>query len=83
MNDGTNRAMINGVVYNSPLVPAVMSELSLGPNATSQEAYGPYSILLNHLEVVDIVVKNADKGKHPLYAFTLGFISAWAILTAP
>ncbi|KAG6332533.1 hypothetical protein ID866_6557 [Astraeus odoratus] len=67
MNDGTNRAMINDVVYNSPVVPAVLSELSLGENATVQEAYGPYSYLLDHLDVVDIVVKNTDSNNHPFH----------------
>ncbi|KIJ14567.1 Ferroxidase [Paxillus involutus ATCC 200175] len=67
MNDGTNRAMFNNVVYNSPLVPAIMSTLTLGSNATVQEAYGPYSILLNHLDVVDIVIKNSDVGMHPFH----------------
>jgi iron transport multicopper oxidase len=66
MNDGTNHATLNGYVYNSPIVPAIMSVLTLGDNATSQEAYGPYSIMLNHLDVVDIVVNNADTGSHPL-----------------
>lgn len=66
MNDGTNHATLNGYVYNSPIVPAIMSALTLGDNATSQEAYGPYSIMLNYLDVVDIVVQNADKGSHPL-----------------
>lgn len=66
MNDGTNHAMLNGYVYDSPIVPAIISVLTLGDNATVQEAYGPYSIMLNHLDVVDIVVKNADTGSHPL-----------------
>lgn len=66
MNDGTNHATLNGYVYNSPIVPAIMSVLTLGENATAQEAYGPYSIMLNHLDVVDIVIKNGDKGSHPL-----------------
>jgi hypothetical protein len=66
MNDGTNHALFNNLVYNHPSVPAVMSALSLGENATSQEAYGPYSFLLNYGDVVDIVVKNADTGQHPL-----------------
>ncbi|KAN0085920.1 Ferroxidase [Tylopilus felleus] len=67
MNDGTNHATLNGYVYNSPIVPAIMSALTLGDNATSQEAYGPYSIMLNYLDVVDIVVQNADKGSHPFH----------------
>lgn len=66
MNDGTNHGMLNGYVYNSPIVPAIVSALTLGDNATVQEAYGPYSIMLNHLDVVDIVVNNSDKGSHPL-----------------
>ncbi|KAL4068587.1 Ferroxidase [Scleroderma yunnanense] len=67
MNDGTNRAMINDVVYNQPIVPAVLSELSLGQNATIQEAYGPYSYMLDHLDVVDLLVKNTDKNHHPFH----------------
>ncbi|KAG8216479.1 Fet3 protein [Butyriboletus roseoflavus] len=67
MDDGTNHGTLNGYVYNSPIVPAIMSTLTLGENATTQEVYGPYSIMLNHLDVVDIVVKNNDKGSHPFH----------------
>ena len=66
MTDGTNRALINDVTFNYPLVPTVFSELSLGSNATIQDAYGPLSIVLDHLEVFDIVIQNTDAGKHPL-----------------
>jgi iron transport multicopper oxidase len=66
MTDGTNRALINDVTFNYPLVPAVFSELSLGSNATIQQAYGPLSVVLDHLEVFDIVIQNTDTGKHPL-----------------
>lgn len=66
MEDGTNRAMFNGVTYNSPLVPAILSELTLGSNATTAGAYGPSSFVLNHNDVIDIVIKNGDVGKHPL-----------------
>ncbi|KAF7323750.1 Fet3 protein [Mycena kentingensis (nom. inval.)] len=67
MDDGTNHAMFNSVTYNSPLTPAILSALSLGGNATVAEAYGPQSFVLNHMEVVDIVVKNGDAGKHPFH----------------
>jgi iron transport multicopper oxidase len=67
MNDGTNHATVNQITYNSPLVPAVFSALSLGSNATTAEAYGPLSFVVNHLDVVDIVIKNADTGKHPFH----------------
>ena len=67
MDDGTNRAMFNGQTFNSPLVPTVMSAMSLGgDNATTASAYGPYTFILDHLEVVDIVLQNGDAGKHPL-----------------
>jgi iron transport multicopper oxidase len=66
MSDGTNRAMFNQITYNMPLVPAILSALTLGENATVSEAYGPLSFVLGHLDVVDIVLKNADSGKHPL-----------------
>jgi iron transport multicopper oxidase len=67
LSDGTNRAVINHeVTFNYPLVPTVFSELTLGPSATIQQAYGPLSIVLDHLEVFDIVIQNADTGGHPL-----------------
>ncbi|KAI8986650.1 Fet3 protein [Trametes punicea] len=67
MQDGTNHAMFNGITYNSPLVPTIMSEMSLGENATIASAYGPTSFVVDHLTVFDIVVKNSDAGKHPFH----------------
>ena len=66
MDDGTNRAMFNAVTWNPPVVPALFSELSLGPNATAESAYGPLTYVVDHMEVFDIVLKNGDAGKHPL-----------------
>ena len=66
LDDGTNRAMFNQQTYNSPIVPSIFSEMSLGGNATDVTAYGPYAFVLDHLEVVDIVLQNGDAGKHPL-----------------
>ena len=59
--------MFNGQTFVTPIVPTVFSEMSLGTNATVQEAYGPFSFVLNHLEVFDIILQNGDAGKHPLY----------------
>jgi iron transport multicopper oxidase len=67
MDDGTNHAMFNLITYNPPLVPAVVSAISLGSNATTAEAYGPLSFVVDQFDVVDIVIKNGDAGKHPLY----------------
>jgi iron transport multicopper oxidase len=67
-DDGTNRASFNGESYMWPLVPAVFSALTLGENATVERAYGPLSFVIAHGEVVDILLKNGDAGKHPLSA---------------
>ncbi|KAI0305242.1 Fet3 protein [Multifurca ochricompacta] len=67
MDDGTNRALFNQVTYNSPLVPTVLSTLTLGVNATTATAYGTTSIVLDHLSAVEIILKNGDRGKHPFH----------------
>jgi len=67
MDDGTNRAMFNQITYNPPLVPAVVSAISLGSNATTADAYGPLSFVVDQFDVVDIVIKNGDAGKHPFH----------------
>ncbi|KAF9073368.1 ferroxidase [Rhodocollybia butyracea] len=67
MDDGTNHAMFNQITYNSPLVPAILSELTLGSNATVAEAYGPLSFVVDHMDVVDIVIQNSDAGVHPFH----------------
>ncbi|KAI0938395.1 hypothetical protein AcV5_000087 [Taiwanofungus camphoratus] len=84
LDDGTNHALVNGVTYNSPLVPAVLSQLTLGANASVAEAYGPLSFVVNHLDVVDIVLKNADTGKHPfhLHGHTMQIVNRAADYTS-
>jgi iron transport multicopper oxidase len=67
MDDGTNRAMFNQVTYNYPRVPTVLSVLTLGSNATDATAYGTGGFVLDHLSAVQIILKNGDVGKHPLY----------------
>ena len=74
MDDGTNRAMFNQVTYNSPKVPAILSTLTLGSDAVVEKAYGPLSFVVGDKEVVDLVVKNGDAGKHPLYDFSIRLI---------
>lgn len=66
MDDGTNRGMFNQVTYNYPLVPGLFSAMTLGDNATNEYSYGPSAYVLEHNEVVDIVIKNGDDGDHPL-----------------
>jgi iron transport multicopper oxidase len=54
--------MFNLVTYNSPLVPTVLSAMTIGGNATDALVYGPQSF--EHMDVLNIVVKNGDTRKH-------------------
>ncbi|KAK0215678.1 Fet3 protein [Armillaria fumosa] len=67
MDDGTNHAMFNQITYNSPLVPAMFSALSLGANATDEDAYTPLSYVIEYGDIVDVTIKNGDAGKHPFH----------------
>jgi iron transport multicopper oxidase len=66
MTDGTNHGMFNELSYHPPLVPTVLSVLTLGSNATVATAYGPTSFVLPHLSAVQITLKNGDTNTHPL-----------------
>ncbi len=66
MDNETNCAMFNQIMYTSPLVPAMLSALSLGDNATVESAYTSRSFVVDYGDVVDIIIKNEDAGKHPL-----------------
>lgn len=66
-DDGTNRAMFNQMTWNVPKVPGIFSALSLGENATADAAYGPLSYVIEYGDVVDLVIKNGDLGKHPFH----------------
>jgi iron transport multicopper oxidase len=52
-----------------PKVPTIFSALTLGENATNPEVYGVNSnaFVLAAGEVVEIIVNNADPGKHPFH----------------
>ena len=72
MTDGTNRGIFNNITYEPPLVPTVLSALTLnGSNALTPMAYGPNRWILGELDVVDVNLMNADSGKHPLYVIPL------------
>ncbi|KAN0107686.1 Fet3 protein [Russula decolorans] len=67
MTDGTNHAMFNQVSYLPPLVPTVLSVLTLGSNATDTTPYGYSGFVLDHLSAVQIIIKNGDIGNHPFH----------------
>ncbi|KAL0575477.1 ferroxidase fet3 [Marasmius crinis-equi] len=65
MDNGINRAMFSQIEYNSPNVPVILSALMPGFNPVVEGAYGLLSFVVSDKEVVDLVVKNGDAGKHP------------------
>lgn len=65
--DGLNLATINGVSYIAPPVPSLFTALSSGPNARDPSIYGntTNTFVLDHLDMVWIVINNHDNGTHP------------------
>ncbi len=62
-------AFFNDITYTRPVVPTLYSALTTGVNANDVAVYGEYtnSYVLQKDEIVDIVLNNADKGKHPFH----------------
>lgn len=67
--NGINRGMFNEVPYLSPLVPSLNTMLTTGEYASDVSVYGPQSqaFVLNHLDMIEIVVNNLDAGYHPFH----------------
>jgi iron transport multicopper oxidase len=69
--DGMNRGMFNELPYLSPLVPTTNTMLSMGNDSNNIEVYGPQTMafILNHLDMVEVVLNNLDGNAHPLFVF--------------
>jgi hypothetical protein len=65
--DGINYAVVNNNTYSPPTVPAIFTALTTGLNATNPAVYGQLtnSHVLNHLDMVWLVINNDDSGGHP------------------
>jgi len=70
-----NRFAINNSTYVEPKVPTLFSVLSTGKSASNPEIYGhaanPY--IVNHHDVVEIVINNFDAGGHPIHMHSHNF----------
>ena len=64
---GINFATVNNNTYSAPNVPAMLTALTTGANATDPSQYGATtnSFVLNHLDMVWLVINNGDDGGHP------------------
>ncbi|KAK3117827.1 hypothetical protein LTR53_000376 [Teratosphaeriaceae sp. CCFEE 6253] len=62
-------AFFNGITYTRPVVPTLYSALTTGADASNVTVYGDYtnSYVLEKDQIVDIVLNNADGGKHPFH----------------
>lgn len=67
---GDNYAMLNEITYTSPKVPSVYTAVSAGSNVSLDSViYGTYTnpVVLEHNQVVEIVINNQDSGSHPFH----------------
>lgn len=69
LDNGKPYAFLNNITYTIPKVPVLYTVLSAGDLSTSAEVYGSYTnpFILNHLDVVEIVLNNNDTGSHPFH----------------
>lgn len=66
---GKNYAFFNNITYTTPKVPTLFSVMSAGELATNSKVYGEFTntFVLNHMEVIQIVLNNVDSGVHPFH----------------
>lgn len=69
LGDGVNYAFFNDITYVPPKVPTLYTVMSSGSLATNAAIYGSNTntFVLQHNEVVEIVVNNMDPGLHPFH----------------
>ncbi|KAK9327921.1 Cupredoxin [Lipomyces starkeyi] len=67
--NGYNYAFLNNITYTAPKVPTLYTVLSSGNLATNSEIYGEFThpVVLNHNDVVEIILNNNDTGTHPFH----------------
>lgn len=72
-------AFFNNITYKAPKVPTLYTALSSGETANNAQVYGSHthSFVLQKGEVVQLVVDNADTGKHPFHLHGHAFQAVW------
>lgn len=69
LGDGASYAFFNDITYVRPKVPTLYTALSAGELASNATIYGvntnPY--VLQHNDVIEIILNNNDTGKHPFH----------------
>jgi iron transport multicopper oxidase len=79
LGDGANYAFFNNVSYVMPKVPTLYTALSSGASATNVEIYGhsTNSFVLSKNDVVEIILNNNDRGKHPFHMHGHNYQVIW------
>lgn len=69
LDNGIPHAFLNDSTFTAPKVPSIFTAMSAGELATNEAVYGEYtnSFVLNHLDVVEVVLNNNDGGSHPFH----------------
>jgi iron transport multicopper oxidase len=69
LGDGINYAFMNDITYVRPKVPSVYTALTTGSDAANPAVYGfnTNTFILQHNEVIEIILNNHDPGKHPFH----------------
>jgi iron transport multicopper oxidase len=67
--DGVNYAFFNDHTYTRPKVPTLYTALTSGALATNTSIYGTNTnaFVLRKNDVVEIILNNNDKGRHPFH----------------
>ena len=69
LDNGAGYAFFNNISYVKPKVPTLYTVMSSGNLSTNSEIYGEFThpMVLEHNQVVDIVLNNGDTGSHPFH----------------
>ena len=69
LDNGLPYAFFNDITFTVPKVPVLYTVLSAGSLATTSTVYGEYTnpFILNHLDVVEVILNNNDTGAHPFH----------------
>ncbi|KAJ5740208.1 Iron transport multicopper oxidase fetC [Penicillium malachiteum] len=69
LDNGADYALLNNISYTAPKVPTLYTVLSAGDLATDSLVYGEFthSMILEHNQVVEVILNNGDTGSHPFH----------------
>ena len=69
LDNGAGYALLNNISYTPAKVPTIFSVLSSGSLATNSLVYGEFThpLVLNHNDVVEVILNNNDGGSHPFH----------------